>query len=165
MPILIGGQTSIPLFRNPQTGEEVRSVIHQIEKRLGDADDAAGNVTGVTFPSTTLAGQPVYVSGNNAVSPADADTVATSRVVGLASRDVLAGGTGGFTMGGVVELADWTDVTGSATLTAAAQYFLSSTAGQLTTTPPTAVGKVVVQVGIALSTTRLAVEIDTGILL
>ena len=67
---------------------------------------------------------------------------------------------------GQITKSDWTSVTGSATLTPGAVYFLSvSTAGGLTTAPPYELGETVVRVGRALSTTTLDIEISQPVLL
>ena len=66
---------------------------------------------------------------------------------------------------GSIEISDWTAITGSATLTPNAIYYLSTTAGRLTTAPPTTVGQVVQPVGIAVSSVKLELEVEDAILL
>lgn len=108
--------------------------------------------------SAITIGQPVYVDGAGSVDLADASARTTSNVVGLVyDASIATTATGNIMMndGAVLTSADWTAVVGSTTLTAGAEYFLSETAGQLTTTPVTTSGGVVVLVGIAVSTTEL----------
>lgn len=56
--------------------------------------------------------------------------------IGLALGNMNVGESGVIITTGQVELADWTEVTGSASLTVNANYFLDTTAGKLSTTPP-----------------------------
>lgn len=119
-----------------------------------------------TFTSTTAKGMAVYVDGANTVDLAQADAEATALVIGLAVEAITAGGTGDYLTEGQIEQSDWTAVTGSATLSPGATYYLStSVAGGLTTTPPTADGDIVVRVGTALSTTEMDIEIAQPVLL
>lgn len=100
----------------------------------------------------------VYVSGANAVKLANANSSATTNVVGLVSASSIASSaTGAIAFAGVLTATtgQWDAVTGqSGGLTFGATYFLSNvTNGALTTTAPTS-GHVV-PVGIALGTTRM----------
>lgn len=56
--------------------------------------------------------------------------------IGLALGNMNVGESGVIITTGQVELADWTEVIGSASLTVNANYFLDTTAGKLSTTPP-----------------------------
>lgn len=114
----------------------------------------------VTANETIAIGQPVYVTGNNTVNLADADSINTSHVLGLAETAGTANGTMNVLSSGTVNQADWTSVIGSATLTPGAVYYLSTIAGQLTTTPPSGDGNTVVSCGIAITTTKLDIEIN-----
>jgi hypothetical protein len=106
---------------------------------------------------SVLQGQPVYVDPITG-------GVSLSKVLGLAFSDVAAGYICSLA-DTLVNRSDWTPITGTATLTAGATYFLDTSAGMLTTTPPSTVGQVVVKVGIAVSNTILEIEISQGILL
>ena len=119
----------------------------------------------LTANETIAIAQPVYISGNNTVNLADADSINTSRVLGLAETAGTANNTMNVLSSGTVTKADWTSVAGSATLTPGAIYYLSTTAGQLTTTPPSGDGDVVVSCGLALTTTKLDIEISEGVVL
>ena len=114
----------------------------------------------ITANETIAIGQPVYVSGNNTVNLADADSITTSHVLGLAETGGSANSTINVLSSGIVTLADWTSVTGSATLTPGAVYYLSDTVGQLTTTPPSGDGDAVVSCGLAITTTKMDIEIN-----
>jgi hypothetical protein len=139
---------------------------HPPEGGTGDPDlskhvvTANGNIT---------VGQPVYVLSSNVVklaeaTPAGAD-YARCQVFGLC----LVAGTNNndvtILTEGHVERNDWTIITGSATLTAGAVYFLSETAGQLTELPPSTDGSMIVRVGRAFTTTKLDIEIGESAIL
>lgn len=62
-------------------------------------------------------------------------------------------------------LTDWTDATGSPTLSPLGIYFLDSTPGMITLTAPTALGSIVQIVGQALSPDTLKIELQPPILL
>jgi hypothetical protein len=110
-------------------------------------------------------GQAVYVDGAGSVDLAQADAETTSNAIGLVQDASVASGASGMVItDGVLVSADWTTVTGSATLTAGGKYFLSdATAGQITLTPPTLAGSYVVRVGTAISATELEISISRGI--
>ena len=112
------------------------------------------------------AGAPVYVDSNGKVLRAQADSVTTSFVLGLARETMSPGATGPIQTDGVLSLASWADVTGSASLTPGARYFLDpDNPGKLTTTPPTTTGQTVVAIGKAISATDLEISIREPILL
>ena len=84
----------------------------------------------------------------------------------IATAAITNGNSGPFRTDGVVDLSDWTDATGSATLSAFAVYYLDqSNNGMLTTTAPTTVGQIVQRIGTAISSTKLYLEIEQPILL
>ena len=114
----------------------------------------------VTANETITIGQPVYISGNNTTNLADADNIATSHVLGLAETNGTANGTMNVLSDGRITQSDWSSVIGSTSLTPGAQYYLSTSAGQLTTTPPSGISDAVVTCGTAVTTTTLDIEIN-----
>ena len=99
-----------------------------------------------------------------------ANAAATTFVTGLVQATSVANhASGAVQTNGVLTATavQWNAITGgSGGLTTGSVYFLSPTmAGQITTTAPTTSGQYVVQVGIALSTTELDVQIGPPILL
>lgn len=133
---------------------------------------SGGRIVGDTTPisaifdSNTSAGMVVYVSSNGHVDLARADVVGTSAGVGLALSAVTATQVGEYKPEGQITLSDWTAVTGTTTLSAGAIYFLSeTTAGQMTTTPPTLSGETILRVGRALTDTQFDIEIAQPVLL
>ncbi len=144
--------------------------------------DTYGRVTGGTINATDqiitpmtnghtsaiTIGRVVYVSGNDTVNLANANNYATSQAVGIVtSPTVAAGATANIAVAGVVSatMTQWDAVTGqSGGLTTGAKYYVSNTtAGALTTTAPTS--GVLAPVGIALSSTKLALNIQRVVIL
>ncbi len=112
--------------------------------------------------SAIAIGRAVYVSGAAAVNLANANASGTVRAIGLvADTSIANGAVGNIATEGTVTATttQWDAVTGqTGGLTSGARYFLSNTtAGALTTTAPTS--GYVVQVGIALSTTKIKLSI------
>lgn len=103
--------------------------------------------------------QVVYLSGvNNLVDLADADAVATSRIIGIASGTTSvtyasSSNVNVFTVYGD-RFAGFTD------LTASFVYYLSTTPGAITKTPAVGAGRSIVQVGIGCSPTELLFQPD-----
>lgn len=136
-------------------------------QRIQAGDTLEGASTNVDFTGTNgntgsiTVGQAVYIKSNGDIDLAMADASATAKVVGVVADATIATGTSGnIRTSGALASADWTTVTGSATLTPGERYYLDNTsAGMLTATPPDATGEFVVAVGMALSTTELLVEV------
>lgn len=113
-------------------------------------------------------GAPVYSSANDTVDKAKADAVGTANVIGLvADTSIAAAGTGGIQMDGVLAATtgQWDAVAGTTGgLTKDVIYYLSAaTAGILTSTAPSVAGQYVLQVGIAISTTEMKIDIKQRI--
>lgn len=125
-------------------------------------------VNGDTVP--LVIGTPLYVSAAGQVKRARANTLAKSRVVGLAYVSSIAVGQSGMMVtDGVIEAttAEWDAVTGgSGGLVFGTAYFLSPTTdGKLVSVPPSTAGQYLVRVGTALSATVLEVSITPEVLL
>jgi hypothetical protein len=109
---------------------------------------------------TVHAGAPAYIVSNNTVNLASATGLVTSRVVGLITQVASVNEATIVQTDGSVILSDWTAVIGAATLTPGSVYFLSTTSGQMSTTPPTGDGDVVVTMGTAVTTTKFDIEVN-----
>lgn len=109
-------------------------------------------------------GTPVYASGNDAIDKANANAVGTVNVIGLVSdASIASAAAGGVQLDGVVvaTTGQWDAVAGTTGgLTKDVIYYLdATTAGKITATAPVAAGQFVKQVGIAISTTELKIEL------
>lgn len=154
-----------PVYINTTTGELTRFA----------ATDTVFEVDYVVSTNNTgsplVIGTPVFQTGTaDEVDRADADALATARVLGLvadvsiadtASGNVQTDGRLSATTG------QWDAVTGQVGgLTPGARYYVSAaTPGMLTTTPPTADGHVIAPVGTAKSTTEFEISVGTRIVL
>jgi hypothetical protein len=118
-----------------------------------------------TFDSNTSKGMAIHVSGADNVDLANADDPTTAICFGIAREDVTAGNTGEYQSEGQLSVTDWTPVIGSANLTPGVVYYLDTSDGQMTSTPPTGAGNHIVRIGIATNTTTLELEIARPILL
>ena len=120
-----------------------------------------GNAGAITI------GMPVYLKADGTVDKASAAASGTKRVLGLVrDASIAAAANGNVQTDGVLTSADWTDVAGTATLTAGADYYLSATAGQLSASAPSSAGHYVCYVGMAISTDTLEIDTDrVGVLL
>ena len=127
-----------------------------------------GQVT-QTAAATLIAGNPVYQSAAGTVNKGRANAAGTSRITGLTTTGIASAATGTVQSGGVLALttAEWDAITGgSGGLTFNTVYFLSAaTAGLLTSTAPSTVGQLIVEIGTALSTTEMLIDIKAPILL
>jgi hypothetical protein len=115
-------------------------------------------------------GTPVYGFAAGQVKKGQANALSTSEVTGLVGQTSIANGASGqVTLDGLLNAttAQWDAVTGgSGGLVFNTRYYLDpATAGKLTATAPTAVGQVVKEIGVAMSTTDLKINIMPGILL
>ena len=114
----------------------------------------------ITANETVLVGQPVYVSGNNTINLASASSLSEAQAIGLVEVGATANGTANVLTDGTINQADWTSVIGSTNLTPGSVYFLSTTSGKMSTTPPTGDGETVVTIGVAITTTKFDIEVN-----
>ena len=137
-----------------------------------DAPQSGGDLVSQTNDEagSIVIGTPVYNDANDGVKKAKADASATVQVIGLVrDTSVSAAAAGAVHVGGVMTATtgQWDAVAGTTGgLTKGTRYYLSAaTAGLLTATAPTTVGQYVVEIGIALSTTEMLVNVKSPILL
>jgi hypothetical protein len=111
-------------------------------------------------------GYPVYLKTSGHVAPAQANEPGTAQVAGISISDTAPTFACKYITEGRVERTDWTEVAGTALLSAGATYFLDPLiAGRITTTAPVSSGHYVVRVGRAVTSNTLDVEIELPILL
>jgi hypothetical protein len=150
-----------------------------IESGMGLGDSVHISLDGLHAPpseyemvaeASISAGMAVYVSGDNAVKLANAyagavpDT-AVFEVIGLALHSATIGEDITVRTEGYVLLDDWTAVIGSASLTPGAAYYLDTTAGLLSETAPSTLGRMVCLVARAITTKKLDLEVGEKVLL
>lgn len=101
----------------------------------------------LTAGEALSAGDLIYINGSGQMLKADADS-ASKAAVGFVLSSVSNGATGTAYLGGGL-------ITGLTSLTSGAAYFLSQTAGGITTTAPSGTNVIVQSVGYAASATVL----------
>lgn len=122
--------------------------------------------------STIVKFKSVYVDSTGSVNSFDQATgfSASADVVGMVvDTSIASGATGNIALSGILEgtTGEWDAVTGqTGGLTKGSTYFLGvGTAGNITVTPPSVSGDVVVSMGTALTTTKFKLNIQSGIAL
>ncbi|MEI8397095.1 MAG: capsid cement protein [Rhodospirillaceae bacterium] len=108
-----------------------------------------------------LAGMVVYCSAGFQIMKAKADDDAKAEVLGLVAAAAAIDASVQVQTDGVLELADWTGVVGATSLTAGADYYVDTTAGQLTATVPST-GNLVC-IGRAIAPQKLEISIQRPI--
>ena len=128
---------------------------------------ATGTVTSST--PNILVNQLVYVNSAGEIDLADASSAATAKVAGVAITAAVAGGAVTYTRNQPVNIINVPNVVDGApsALESGKLYFLSSTnPGNYTRTPDTTTsGAVLVEVGLALDTANMAIEIQREVVL
>jgi len=99
-----------------------------------------------------VAGQPLYITSNDTVAPADASAIATAKVIGFAKTSEPAAGT--------VQVQEDGIIGALSAATANDIYYLSETPGAVTTSPPTTPGSVVYKLGFAKNATDLHAQLQ-----
>ena len=112
--------------------------------------------------SGVVIGNVVFFDSVGDAVKAQADAVGTSLAVGFALATIADAASGDFQVDDIMTAteAEWNAVTeeGAGGLTEGAEYFVSEiTAGKITTTAPSAIGEFIVQIGIALTSTKLKI--------
>ena len=135
----------------PQTGGDV----------ISQTNDEAGAI---------VIGTPVYNDAADGVKKAKADAVGTKGVLGLVAVASVTNGTAGnIQTNGILAATtgQWDAVAGTTGgLTFGTVYYLSAaTSGLITSVAPSTVGQYVVEVGRAISTTEMKIDVKQPILL
>jgi hypothetical protein len=136
-----------------------------VKGALSGIDSALGSLSSANIKATYTAGvggiaafDAVYVSANNTVLKADADDIATSRVIGVAAAAITAAASGYIVTSGLL--------TGAGSgWTAGSPVYLSTTAGGLTQTAPSGSADCIVEIGIAKNATDLQINIGKPLIL
>jgi hypothetical protein len=125
-PLVLG---SDGLLEQLQPGDTLSGPVAEVDVAAKQNDNA----------SPITIGQVVYIKTNSNIDLAQANTIATTKALGLVfDPSIAASATGNIQTDGVISSADWTAVVGAASLTPGALYFLSNSAsGQMTSTAPT----------------------------
>lgn len=146
-PLVLGASGEIEQL---QAGDSIE--VGSSNQSFGAVNNNAGAIS---------LGQVVYIDGDGTVDLAQANNETTTKAIGLVEDATIATtDTGEIITDGVLVSADWTSVTGGATLVPGSSYFLSdTTAGGMSTIPPTLAGSFVLKLGSAISATEFEISI------
>ena len=154
--------STYPVSTNPQSLSHLRVVIDRLRKQIEDTSTTIGDGTVVLTSTASVdlsAGEVVYAPSAGSLAKAKADAVTTSKIIGVATANVLTGQLASVQSAGIITVSTWS-------LTANTIYYLDpSTAGAITATAPTIVGQVVIPVGIAVSETTMKLLLTPLVLL
>lgn len=154
--------TQTGLWRDPVTGW-VWWVQGGARARRMDEGSTFGFLATNDSGSTIQAGQPVRVHTDGTLRLAQADSLANAAIA-IAMEQIAHAGSGTVSSTGLLTLADWTAVIGSATLTPSTRYYLTPSAlGMLQSSAPTANPDVLQFCGVAVGSTTLKIEIESPI--
>ena len=153
--VIVAGQ-----IEQLQSGDTLSGPFAEIEGLSQTSGEAGGIVIGT----------PVYSSAIDTVKKAQADASGTVQVIGIASSAFVTTGVGSVQTSGVLSLTtqQWDAVmdTGSGGLAYSSVYYLdTAAAGKMSKTASDTVGKWVVRLGVAISTTELLINIKAPVLL
>lgn len=139
-----------------QVVAEVRATQEELDAQVSGGIEALAG-------EAISAGQPVYIKQSTQQSHKAQSTLEEkSRVCGFCRVDSGAGENCSIVPAGRLEVADWSiPLGGPSLLTPGAIYYLSDISGQITESPPSA--GFVVQVGVAVTTTILAIGIKVRV--
>jgi hypothetical protein len=154
--VLVSGQ-----IQQLQSGDSLSVAVFSGGDVISLTNDEAGAI---------VIGAPVYADAASGVKKAKADAAGTKNVIGLMADASTSNGVAGNVMINgylTATTGQWDAVFGTTGgLTFNTRYYLSAaTAGLATATAPSTVGQYVVELGIALSTTVLKIDIKSPILL
>lgn len=134
-----------------------------------DSSDLVKSATVASGSPSIAAGQPIYIDTNGFARLADASALTTARVAGLATTAASAGTFVSYTRNQSLTVANvnsLVDNVSNGLLETGKYYWLSVNAGKLTRTPDTSTtGAVLVQIGLALTTNELQIEIQAPVVI
>jgi len=155
--LLIGAGASAMTVVSPGTAGQVLTMVAGVPTWTTSSSETLSFTN--TQGTAITVGNVVYMKSDGTVALAEANVGGTSTAIGMVVDASIANNTAGYiALDGVVS--------GLSSLTPGVTYYLSDTsAGVLTATAPTAGGSYVAEIGIAISTTAIKVNIQPTILL
>ena len=134
-----------------------------------DSSDLIQSAQVASGASSIAAGQPIYIDTSGNARLADASSLTTARVAGLATTAASAGAFVSYTRNQSVTLANvnsLVDNVSNGLLESGKYYWLSVNEGKLTRTPDTSTtGAVLVQIGLALTSNEFQIEIQAPVVI
>jgi len=162
------------VYLNPQVDSQYSStgvwrLTNQDLSSGVDSSDLVKSAQVAAGSSSINAGQPIYIDTVGKARLADASSLTTARVAGLATTAASPGGNVSYTRNQSTTLININSLVDNVTnglLETGKYYWLSVNEGKLTRTPDTSTtGAVLVQLGLALSTNELQIEIQAPVVI
>jgi hypothetical protein len=162
------------VFLNPQVDSQYSStgvwrLTNQDISSGVDTSDLIKSATVQSGSSSISIGQPVYINSSGNAALADASSLTTSKVAGIATTTGIAGAQVSFTRNQGLTIPNVNTVVDNVSnglLEPGKYYWLSINTGKLTRTPDTSTsGSVLIQIGLALTTSELQVEIQAPVVI
>ena len=162
------------VFLNPQVDGQYSStgiwrLTNQDISSGVDTSDLVKSATVEPGTSSISIGQPVYINASGNAELADASAITTGRVSGLATTGASAGTQVSFTRNQGLTIPNVNTVVDNVSnglLEPGKYYWLSTNAGKLTRSPDiTTTGSVLLQIGLALTTSELQIEIQAPVVI
>ena len=177
MPSIGEGKTKFGrayVYLNPQVNSQYSStgvwrLTNQDISSGVDSSDLVKSAQVAAGSPSIAAGQPVYIDTAGNARLADASALTTARVAGITTTAASAGAFVSYTRNQSATLTNVNNLVDNVTnglLETGKYYWLSVNAGKLTRTPDTSTtGAVLVQIGLALSTNELQIEIQAPVVI
>jgi len=177
MPTIGEGKTKFGrsyVYLNPQVDSQFSStgvwrLTNQDISSGVDSSDLVKSAQVAAGASSISSGQPVYIDTAGKARLADASALSTARVAGLATTAASAGAFVSYTRNQASTLANinsLVDNVSNGLLEPGKYYWLSVNEGKLTRTPDTSTtGAVLVQIGLALGTNEIQIEIQAPVVI
>ncbi len=141
--VLVNGQ-----IQQIQAGDTLNAQVAENETQQWTNGDTGSHAVGDV----------VYLNAADSVKKAQANAAATANPVAFATATITNGSVGAYQTSGTLS--------GLTGLTPGSTYYLDpATAGKMTVTAPTAAGQLVVELGVAVSTTEFLIRLRPPILL
>ena len=162
------------VFLNPQVDGQYSStgvwrLTNQDISSGVDTSDLIKSATVQSGSASISVGQPIYINSTGNAELADASSLTTSKVTGLATTAATAGTQVSFTRNQGLTIPNVNTVVDNVSnglLEPGKYYWLSTNTGKLTRTPDTSTsGSVLIQIGLALTTSELQIEIQAPVVI
>jgi hypothetical protein len=138
----------------------LKSEVLAIDERVDFLESTISTNYSAETDDAVISGNAVYLKSNGHIGLANTSSASTHKVAGISLETKSATFAAQYAADGKLTLADWTDITGEAELSAGQTYYASADAsGKITNVAPSSSGNYICPVGEAKTTLTLDIEI------